>query len=181
MKIVIVSPLYPPDTASAAVYTKELAKRLSRRHETAILTYSRIPEKITGVHIAAVDKRKSTPLRLMLFTLAARRAFKDADVIYLQNGASAELPAAIAALISGKKFFMGLSDRGAIERSKNGFLLRLANNLVKKATYAEVNEMPDSRPEILPFHEYPKMQMEKYESSWQIHIDNLEKLFRNEP
>ena len=58
MKIVLATPLYPPDTEPTALYC-ELAKRLGqeKHHQVTIVTYG-APRTNTWVAIIAVDKNK---------------------------------------------------------------------------------------------------------------------------
>src|SRR5438105_15127744 len=95
MKIVLASPLYPPDIAQPAPYIKELAMRLRARHSVALVVYGELPEKVDGVKIVSVSKRLPLIIRLIKFMFALARACADADVIYAENGASIELPLAL--------------------------------------------------------------------------------------
>ena len=68
MKILIVTPLYPPDIAGHSAYVKELALRLREAHTVTILAYNHIPEKIEGVNIITIQKHLPTLVRLFLCT-----------------------------------------------------------------------------------------------------------------
>jgi len=102
MKILMATPLYPPEIGGPATYTKELAERLRDSHEIKILAYTaRNPEHIDGVKLIFVDKLKFLPYRLFRFFMAAYNSSKGMDVIYVQNAVAAGLPAVLAGKLRG--------------------------------------------------------------------------------
>jgi len=103
MKILIATPVYPPEIGGPATYTKEIANLLKKDHEVSILAYTaKNPEHIEGVELVFVDKLKLLPYRLLRFFMAAYRLAKEADVIYVQNAVAAGLPAVLAGKLRGK-------------------------------------------------------------------------------
>ncbi len=177
MKIVLATPLYPPDIAEPAPYVKELAKRLSQKHEITIVAYGRLPEEVQGVRIIAVDKRRPLVLRLFRYTFALWSALRKADVIYAQNGASVELPVAIIVFFTRRPLVIGLGDRAAHEVAKKNFIRRTIERFAMKKAWSIVTDMPLERPEILPFGSRPDEALAAYETSWRTHLHNLEKTF----
>ena len=82
MRILIATPLFPPDTAPAAVYAKELAARLSGLHEVSVVAYSYIPEQVPGAQIHAVSKRQPVPIRITAFMAALFQKARHADILF---------------------------------------------------------------------------------------------------
>ena len=177
MKIVIVSPLYPPDIAQPAPYVKELGSRLSGSHEIVVVTYGSLPELVRGVHIVTVPKHTPLFMRLFSFTRALMREAKDADVIYLQNGASAELPAGIVARLTRTPLVAHIVDAQAHENAARHPLLGFIEHFAIAPARAIVEDMPMERPEILPLEAYPKEAFLAYEKSWDTHTKKLEQIF----
>lgn len=171
MKIVLASALFPPDIAAPAPYVKELAKRLGQKHSVTTVVYGHLPEQVVGVPIVAVDKRRPLPLRLVAFTFALWRAVRHADVLYIENGASVELPALIVSSITRTPILMHLGDSTAKKYFYHKALLRRIVGTIK--------ESPLPRPEILPLEPRPETALAAYEASWQEHLTALEKIFTN--
>lgn len=167
MKIVLATPLYPPDTAEPAPYIKELATRLSKLHEVTIVTYGRLPEQIPGVSIVAVDKRQQLIPRLTSYWKALRRAIKNAQILYAENGASVELP---VFLVAGRLIFH-IGDKRAHGRTKYNPLRYLLEKLVSARAQAVIKGNPLSRPEIIPFEKPPSF--DAYQASWQSHMTEI--------
>lgn len=96
MKIILATPVYPPEIGGPATYTKELANRLKGDHEVGIVAYASASEFIPGTKLYIVSKRRPLPLRLAKFFFTLLRVSKGADVIYVQNAMAAGLPAIVA-------------------------------------------------------------------------------------
>ena len=96
MKIILATPLYPPEIGGPATYTKELAERLRDAHDITIVAYASTSEKIKGVRLLTISKRRPLAMRLPKFFWTLMRASRGADVIYVQNAVAAGLPAVIA-------------------------------------------------------------------------------------
>jgi len=177
MHIVIATPLYPPDVAPSASYAKEVATRLSKRHKVTVLTYGRLPEEISGVDIIAINKKQPLLFRLLEFTKQIQKHIKKADLLYVQNGPSVELPVLFATAISNKKTLFHISDKAAhIQAQRNAFSSFLFSLLSKRAV-SVLNNSPEPKPEILPFEPASKESVAMYEKSWDDHLKELEKVF----
>jgi len=146
MRIVIATPLYPPEIAGPAPYIKELARRLSKDTEVTIVAYARLPEQVPGVHIIAVDKRRPLPLRLFAYLRALARAARDADAIYAINGASVELPVLIVSFFSRTPLFFGIGDRVAHERAKKRLLFLFLERIAFARSRGMISKFPWPRP-----------------------------------
>jgi glycosyltransferase involved in cell wall biosynthesis len=201
MRILIATPLYPPDIAGHAPYVKELASRLKNKHQVTVIAYNHIPEQIEGVGFTIVEKNLLLPIRVALFTVKLFVASLHADIVFVQNGASTELPMIIASLFSRTPYILRLGDekplclaqQNFLYRKILGFALHAANEVVTHTasslyladlqkrsnlhTKAIDITRPLPRPEILPFTEYPHSSMEAYEEAWTDHTEKLNTLF----
>jgi hypothetical protein len=168
MKILLATPLYPPDVAQPAPYTKELASRLAQAgHDVVAVVYGRLPEPVAGVRIVGVDKRQALPARLWDFYRTLSREAREADIIVAENGPSVELPL----LFVRGRIVLHVGDRAAL--GKGGVLAALAR---WRAAHV-VTDMPPERPEILPFVPRPDAALAHYEQSWTTHLAHLQTLF----
>ncbi len=95
MRILIVTPLYPPDLGSLAVYVKALVMRLRSHHTVTVVTYGHLPETVPDVNVVCTPKRWPTPLRLIAFTVRLWQAARTADLLYVSDGASVGFPSVI--------------------------------------------------------------------------------------
>lgn len=99
MKIILATPVYPPEIGGPATYTKELALRLRDKHEIVIVAYASTSEIIPGTTLFIASKRRPLPLRILKYATDLFIASKNADVIYVQNALAAGLPAVIVGLL----------------------------------------------------------------------------------
>jgi hypothetical protein len=199
MKILIFTPLYPPDIADPAPYVKELAVRLKDNADITIMAYNHIPEKIEGVKIIVIEKSRSLILRLMTCTFRLLWYAEHADIVYVQNGPSTELPAVLVSLVSRKPFILRLGDEAALRfAQKRPFLKHLQRLAITRAHHIIVHsdalssdvasknktrvttlERPKPKPEILPFKEDPETEMNAYLTSWNNHAGQLLDIFKH--
>lgn len=198
MRILLVTPLYPPDIADPAPYVKELARRLAKSHTVSVLAFNHLPERVPGVTIHTIEKNRPLPVRLFKMFTAIWKHGRDADVLYVQNGPSTELPATLVTLLLRKPLILRLGDEAALRFADKQFLLRTVQRLaIRKARINIVHsselhekisfrcgvdcsrllERPPEQPEILPFHGRPNAALGDYERTWEAHIKALEKLF----
>jgi|CXWL01.1.fsa_nt_gi hypothetical protein len=200
MKILIATPLFPPDIAEPAPYVKELATRLKDTHSVTILAYNHIPEEIPGVRIVVVEKNRPLLIRLLHFVYFLYKEAKVSDYAYVQNGPSAEFPLILVALFVHTPFVLRLGDETSLAhatREKSHAMLlrwamRLSHHVITHRESSIYNslltsyaaqkniydtERPHIRPEILPFKEFPRDAMETYEASWKTHVRELTHIF----
>jgi hypothetical protein len=175
MRILLLSPLYPPDIAPPAPYVKELLKRLGP--EASLLTYGRLPEPVEGVQITAVDKRRSLVPRLFAYTRTLMRRAKNADVLYAQNGASVELPLLLASLVRRTPVVFAISDASAHARAGKSFLLRTLEKYVQARAKITIADFPPKRPIILPLEPRPEKELAEYDAAWNTHVAHLKEIF----
>lgn len=117
MKIILATPLYPPDIAEPAPYVKELASRLCDKHDVTIVAYSSIPEEIPGVKIMAVSKRQPLLIRLVKYTYTLFKTSRGADIIYVQNGPSVDLSSIIVGHLRGIPVIIRFTEDKSWERA----------------------------------------------------------------
>jgi len=101
MKIVVATPIYPPEIGGPATYVQELLERMKVQHDITVIAYSNLGEEIEGTKLIKIKKRRALPIRLFKFTLELFKASKGADIIYAQNAVAAGLPAVIAGGLRG--------------------------------------------------------------------------------
>ena len=176
MRLLLATPLYPPDIAEPAPYTKELAGRLAPLYEVTVLTYGHLPEKVEGVRIVVIDKRAPLILRLARYTKALVREWHKADVLYTQNGPSVELPIALVRAWVRKPLFIRLGDTAAHQYASRHLLRRMLETLVLRS--AQIVDAPYlQKPEMLPFSPRPDSALATWEHSWEQHLEQLQKTF----
>lgn len=118
MRLLIVTPLYPPDTGRLAVYLKQLAARWSEDSPVRILTYGEFPEALPNVQVTCVSKRLPLFMRVIAFTFRAWREAGQADVLYLADGASVGFPSILVAQLRGIPVLRHVMEDEFWERSK---------------------------------------------------------------
>lgn len=176
MRILIATPLYPPDIAPSAPYVKELALRLSNHHNVTVLAYGHIPETIPNVHIVTVSKRAPLPVRILRFAKELFQNARNTDVLIIENGPSVEFPFLLAGLFIRRKKMFSMSDIVAESRARGSFLYGILHRLAQDLAHVimDVTAFPLPRPEIHPFKPYPQEEFDAYETSWKKHITLIE-------
>lgn len=101
MKIVIATPIYPPEIGGPATYTKEIVSLLAKEHEVTVVAYTDDTRNPEGATLLSVSKQSRLPVRLWRFFKAVRKAAKEADVLYVQNAMAAGLPTVLAGKLTG--------------------------------------------------------------------------------
>lgn len=99
VKIILATPVYPPEIGGPATYTKELALRLRDKHEIIIVAYASTSEFISGTTLYVASKRRPLLLRLLKYTSDLYRAARGADVIYVQNAMASGFPAVLVSML----------------------------------------------------------------------------------
>ena len=189
MKLIIASPLFPPDIADPAPYVKRLAELLKEDYEVTVVAYGRLPEKIDGVKILTADKRRPLPFRIWVYIFLLVKECVKADILFFQNGPSVELPAVFAALCTRVTLDFNISDLTALHVAKKGgiksviFDLALSvskivlSNESMQDKKCRILAMPMEKPEILPLEEHPSLALENYKASWKEYLSQLSKIF----
>lgn len=179
MKILVATPLFPPDIVKSAQHVKELARRLAQPHRVTVLLYGHLPEQVEGVELVCVDKRRPVFLRIPHFFFRLWSMARHADVIYLQNGISAELPVLLWSLFSRKPLLFHISDEASLKRAQHNTLFKHIETRLRKRALSTIEETPLPRPNITPFEKEPDTKLRAYEASWAQHLSNLEETLRH--
>jgi len=131
MKIIIATPLFPPEIGGPATYTRELATRLAKPEHITIVAFGNEAEAVEGVKIVLVRKDQSLPSRLVEYFFVLLREAKSADIIYVQNAVASGLPAVLVGMLLRKQVvlkFVGdeawerASQRGKTKKNLEDFL-----------------------------------------------------------
>lgn len=117
MKIVLATPIYPPEIGGPATYTKELCERLHNQHEITVVAYTDVREAFAGTTLAAISKQRPLPIRLIKYFFTVLKVSKKTDLIYVQNAVAAGFPVAIVSIITGKPFILKFVGDEAWERA----------------------------------------------------------------
>lgn len=117
MKIVIATPIYPPEIGGPATYVKELCEQIHHKYEIKIVAYTNSHEIFPGTKLIPVSKNRSLPYRLIAYTKAIWEASSDADIIYVQNAMAAGLPVALVSLFRQIPFVLKFVGDEAWERA----------------------------------------------------------------
>ena len=106
MKILISTPIFPPEIGGPATYTMEVARRLQERsHKIHIVAFTDVKPQVKGLEVTPV--RVSYPmlgtlLRQTRLFFALLSSAKDKDLIYLQDPVVVGVASLLAGKITGK-------------------------------------------------------------------------------
>ena len=109
MRIIIATPLYPPEIGGPATYAKTLEGEL--------------PQLGVEAHVVAFSLTKNFPkyLRHMVYAYHLFRATSGADIILALDPVSVGLPALLVAMVRGKKFVVKVVGDYAWEQGQQRF------------------------------------------------------------
>lgn len=124
MRILLTTPIWPPEIGGPATYVKELAGRLRGQHQISILAFADNPELIDGANLRTVSKRLPLPIRQIIFLIRLLRLGRKTDIIYAQNAMAAGLPSIIAGKFLRKPVVIKFVGDGAWERAFGRHLTR---------------------------------------------------------
>lgn len=119
VKIIIASPLFPPEIEDIAIYTKNLAEHLKEKHQVQILAYAGNFEKISGVEIFTVDKKEAIFFRIFNYFIKLKQLAEKADVIYVDNSVASALPAILVKILYSKVVVVNFFEDEALKRARH--------------------------------------------------------------
>lgn len=109
MKILIATPLYPPEIGGPATYTKFLEENLPKKEfELVILKFSEV-------------RHWPYIIRHIVYFFKVLSVGKNADIIYALDALGAGVPAGLAAKILRKRFFLRIAGDRAWETASQKF------------------------------------------------------------
>jgi hypothetical protein len=172
MNIVMLTPLFPPDTSKSASYAKLLAKQL-RDMSLTVLAYGKLPESVEGVVIKSIDKSGMKAVTV-LRCLAALHKSKP-SLLLAHNGPSSDLPALLYTISHPSlKLLYIESDRQAVDRA-TGIMQRWVISQIKKRSIKVISLSADSLQylptEILPFSEANQEIEQAQKKWWREHLE----------
>ncbi len=101
MKILIVTPIYPPEIGGPATYSHELLQRLPPKIEVKIVSFG--PEDKSYNNIQIVSTRGGFLIRQSRFFLALLKHTPSVDLVYIQEPVVVGLGGVLVARVFGKK------------------------------------------------------------------------------
>ncbi|MBT4850130.1 glycosyltransferase [Candidatus Parcubacteria bacterium] len=139
MKIILATPLFPPEIEALSTYTKDLAEHLKNDHDIVVAAYATRVEKMSGIDILKINKRRPLVVRLFNFTVKLFGASKGADVIYAQNAVAVGLPAIIVKSLKRIPVVINFAEDEAWKRA-------MSQNLSNRSLVDFLkNECPDKK------------------------------------
>lgn len=117
MKILLATPIYPPEIGGPATYIKELCERLHTKHEITVIAYTHKQEPFVGTRLIIVEKNQVLIKRLLKYTIELLKVVRGFDIVYIQNAMAAGLPTAIACTIFHVPFILKFVGDEAWERA----------------------------------------------------------------
>lgn len=135
MKIIIATPLFPPEIEDIASYSKDIARHLKDKYQVQILTYAGQIEEVEGLEIFTINKRQVIFFRIWQYFIKLLKLARQADLIYVQNSVAVSLPAILVKIFTGKKVIINFIEDEAWKRARH-------NNLTDKSwqTFLEKSE-----------------------------------------
>jgi hypothetical protein len=129
-KILISTPLFPPEVAYPAAFSKKLAKHLSAcGYDVVVATFSDFPEKIEGVEVLHVKKSHNIFVRLILFYLLLFKLFYSSpfgggreggvDIVILKQAGFSSFLTLVVAIIFRVKTVLKMKEDEVEVRVKN--------------------------------------------------------------
>ncbi len=150
MRVVILTPFFPPDIEPSALYAKELARRMPG---SVVVAYALYPECVPNANIIAIPKNLPRSLRIFFFTIVGCWYAAGAHVIAL-NGPSVDITLKVILFFASK-------------------VTRLhADTRCKKEV--GMIDIPRPRPEIHPLNPHPTEALVSFEAAWRDHLQKLD-------
>jgi len=119
MKIIVATPLYPPEIDRIAGYSRQLARQLAKDNQVTVLAFGYKIIQEDNFHTVVVDKTKPLFFRLFNYTIKLLKLAKNHDVIYVQNAVASGLPAILVKYLTGKAVVVNFFEDEAFKRAVN--------------------------------------------------------------
>lgn len=178
MRLTIISPLFPPDTAPSSVYAKVLLRMLAKTATTVTgIVYGHIPESVPNVSIVSVPKRQNVWWRLVQMLRAIHAQAPTTNVFIICNGPSTEVPFWFFHVVKRGPYIFVINDtKAAVTMSKSWWKRKIHNRLIRNAegTFIIGSEIETYYPpEIHPLLPQPTQALEKFNNLWQVHTAEI--------
>lgn len=133
MRILITTPIWPPEIGGPATYAKELVQKLRDKHQITVLAFADDPEIVEGVQLVFVSKKAPLLIRQIRYLKMALALGKKADLIYAQNAMAAGVPSVITAKLLNKPLILKFVGDSAWEEAfRNGKTKKLLEDFLRK-------------------------------------------------
>ncbi|MFA6467166.1 MAG: glycosyltransferase [Patescibacteria group bacterium] len=119
MKIIIATPLFPPEIEDIANYSRDIAMHLKENNQVQILTYAGPVEEIVDLEIFTINKRQSLLFRISKYFIKLLKLARQVDLIYVQNSVAVSWPAILVKIITGRKVIINFIEDEAWKRSRH--------------------------------------------------------------
>lgn len=106
MKILIVTPIFPPRTGGPATYVWELARRLEKRHKITIICFSNKPKKLKGANLTHLALKGNVLTRQIKLFFSVFKESAKSNVVYIQGPLVVGLTSTIASKLRGRKVLL---------------------------------------------------------------------------
>lgn len=106
MKLLITTPIFPPEIGGPATYIYELCRRWSEKHEISVITFGENPKPIAGIKVTPVRLKYrlfGSLQRQSRLLYAILKQLPKADVLYAQGPFVVGLMSALAAWMMRKR------------------------------------------------------------------------------
>lgn len=176
MRITVITPLFPPDVARAAVYARELTRHLALQADNTVtcIHYGQFPETVLGVTFISIPKDVAKIKRLVHFGHALY-AQRHNDALIILNGPSVDVPTILLSPFLPKCGVYIESDQDAIADSW-GFYKLIPYLLKKRFQTLRPSDTILNRPIIHPLHNYPTAARRTYDQAWTQHVTDIKNL-----
>jgi hypothetical protein len=180
MRVLILTPLFPPDVSPAAVYAKRLTMSLSAVPAliVTVVHYGQFPEKAGEATLVSVKKDTGIPQRLLSFT---KRIWllRHHDLIIILNGPSVEVPYLLISPFSRGQHLYIKNDLSASQAQR--WLLKILHILVQRRVAKTITPTTDllTPPFLHPLDEATKTAHAAFITSWEHHMATITKLCQN--
>lgn len=132
MKILITTPIWPPEIGGPATYIKELISRLPDYYRPSILAFADQPEELPNIPFASISKKGPLPIRQFCFFKKMLDLGKKADVIYAQNPMAVGVPSVLVSHLLKKPLILKFVGDNAWESAfRNGQTKKLLEEFLK--------------------------------------------------
>lgn len=181
MKILITSPLFPPDIASPAPYTKELSARLAEQNEVTVVAFTYLPEHVPNVKVIAVNKRLPLFQRLFSYMKATSKEIKNTDFVIIENGISTEWVTPLLCKLFKTPYLYDYSDlkndgqnnESVVKSFLHSYAKNNAVNVIHHNAYTLGQDSKLSKPEIFSFKDTDDVALQTYNEAWESHLEKI--------
>lgn len=182
MRILIVTPHFPPDTTPSANYVGELAERLASTHQITILLFGDTSVIVPGVKIITINQHRPVLFRTWSFMVRLRSQAILNDLVLIQNGPAIEMPIYFTLSQTKTSLIMLESDQASLDQTNQHPRWREIHRRLKKIALTLTTTdttWPDNQSRQIA--EGASNKNDRWEESWQEHLNDLQKLFPKMP